>query len=49
MKNNKTKIIILSIIILAVLIVLFSSITTVPTGYVGIKTRFGQVQNDMIQ
>ena len=30
-------------------IVLIASIKTVPTGYVGIKTRFGQVQEDMIQ
>ena len=31
------------------IVILISSITTVPTGYVGIKTRFGQVQEDMIQ
>ena len=36
-------------IVIIILILLFSSITTVPTGYVGIKTRFGQVQDDMIQ
>ena len=31
------------------IVILISSITTVPTGYIGIKTRFGQVQEDMIQ
>lgn len=40
--------IIVGILIIGV-IVLIASITTVPTGYVGIKTRFGQVQEDMIQ
>lgn len=39
--------IIVGIVILFV--ILFSSITTIPTGYVGIKTRFGQVQNSTIQ
>ena len=37
----------ISIILIA--IVLFASITTVPTGYVGVKTRFGEVQDDVIQ
>lgn len=36
-------------VIIILLIILFASITTVPTGYVGVKTRFGQVQNDTIQ
>ena len=35
-------------IIAIVLILIFASISTVPTGHVGIKTRFGAVQNDMI-
>lgn len=48
MKNNK-RTIILGIIIGIAIIVLFASITTVPTGYVGVKTRFGQVQDDTIQ
>lgn len=48
LKGNKlTKIIIGLIILLA--IILFASITTVPTGYVGVKTRFGRVQEDVIQ
>ena len=49
--ETKTKIIIsvLSIIILIILITFFSSITTVPTGYVGVKTKFGQVQQAVIQ
>lgn len=46
-ENKLTKIIIGVIILIA--ITLFASITTVPTGYVGVKTRFGQVQNDTIQ
>ena len=49
--ETKSKIIlgiIIGVIILAI-IILIASITTVPTGYVGIKTRFGQVQEDMIQ
>ncbi len=47
--ENKKRNIILGIIIGIVMIVLFASITTVPTGYVGVKTRFGQVQDDTIQ
>ncbi len=50
--NNKKIIIlgsILGVIILIILITIFSSITTVPTGYVGVKTRFGKVQDDVIQ
>ena len=44
--NKKTYIIIGSII--AIIILFFGSISTVPTGHVGIKTRFGAVQNDVI-
>lgn len=49
--ETKTKIIIGSIIGVVVIgmIILIASITTVPTGYVGVKTRFGQVQDDVIQ
>lgn len=49
--ETKTKVIIgvLSAIILIILTIFFSSITTVPTGYVGVKTKFGQVQQTMIQ
>ena len=36
-------------IVVFIAIIIFASITTVPTGYVGVKTRFGQVQNDTIQ
>lgn len=52
MENNKRTIIlgsILGLIVLIILITIFSSITTVPTGYVGVKTRFGKVQDDVIQ
>lgn len=47
----RSKIILGSVILVIIigLIVFFSSITTVPTGFVGIKTRFGQVQQEMIQ
>lgn len=41
--------IILLIIALFILITIICSITTVPTGFVGIKTRFGQVQDAVIQ
>lgn len=36
-------------VIMLILIIVCCSITTVPTGYVGIKTRFGKVQEDVIQ
>jgi len=42
------KIIIPIIIVILLLIVLFASIKTVPTGSVGVKTRFGAVQETMI-
>lgn len=50
MKNEKGNVIIGIIIGVVVLIVtiLLASITTVPTGHVGIKTRFGEVQSDVI-
>lgn len=48
LKKNKKKIII-GVIILLFLIVLLNCITAVETGCVGIKTRFGQVQDDIIQ
>lgn len=41
--------IIILIIALFILITIICSITTVPSGFVGIKTRFGQVQDDVIQ
>lgn len=49
--KTKNKIIlgtIVGVFVLAI-IILIASITTVPTGYVGVKTRFGQVQDDVIQ
>ena len=48
LKKNKKKIII-GAIVLVILIVLLNSFAVVGTGFVGIKTRFGQVQDDMIQ
>ena len=50
--ENKSKYIklgVLAVILLVVLIVLFNSFTTVPTGFVGVKTRFGKVQDSVIQ
>jgi len=47
MKKYKKQII-LGSIILIILIVVFSSIKTVPTGTVGVKTRFGAVQSTVI-
>ena len=47
MKNKKRNIII-GVGVFIVIIIL-ASIKTVPTGYVGVKTRFGKVQNDTIQ
>ena len=44
---DKKKFFIIFIIVFA-LIVLADCMTTVPTGHVGIKTRFGKVQNDVI-
>lgn len=41
--------ILVGFIIFILVIVGCASITTVPTGYVGVKTRFGEVQNDVIQ
>ena len=49
--KTKSKVILGSIIgvVILAIIILIASITTVPTGYVGVKTRFGQVQDDVIQ
>ena len=43
------KLIAIIVAIILFFIILFASITTIPTGYVGIKTRFGQVQSSTIQ
>lgn len=40
--------VIIGIVALFLLITLFNSFKTIPTGYVGVKTRFGQVQNAML-
>jgi len=39
---------IIGVIILFVIITLFASFKSVPTGYVGVKTQFGKVQGDML-
>ena len=46
--KNYKKFYIIGSIIAIVLILIFASLSTVPTGHVGIKTRFGAVQNDVI-
>lgn len=43
------KIAILALVILLILITFFSCFATVPTGFVGVKTRFGKVQDSVIQ
>lgn len=43
------KYILLGVVALVLIITFFKSFTTIPSGYVGIKTRFGKVQNDTIQ
>lgn len=40
---------IIGIIVAIVIITVCCSFKTIPTGYVGVKTRFGQVQDTMIQ
>ena len=42
------KYIILFIILIFMLITFFNMFKSIPTGYIGIKTRFGQVQNTML-
>ena len=46
---RKEILIVIGIIIFIILITLISSITTVGTGFVGVKTRFGKVQDTVIQ
>ena len=49
--EERTKIIlaIIGTIVAIGVVVLLNSFTTVPTGHVGIKTRFGKVQDSVIQ
>ena len=42
------KYIILVLIVIFVIITFFNSFKTIPTGFVGVKTRFGQVQDTML-
>ena len=48
-ENGEVLLTIMIGMVISILIIVFASITTVPTGYVGVKTRFGKVQNDVIQ
>lgn len=40
--------VIIAIIIIFLLVVFFNSFKSIPTGFVGVKTRFGQVQDTML-
>ena len=43
-----TKISIIIIILIFIIVAFFNSFKSIPTGFVGVKTRFGQVQNTML-
>lgn len=43
-----TKISIIIIILIFIVVAFFNSFKSIPTGFVGVKTRFGQVQNTML-
>lgn len=47
-KKKIIKYVIIGAIVLFIVITFFNSLKTIPTGYVGVKTRFGQVQDTMI-
>ena len=53
MKNinikNTFKLAILIFILLTALIIFLNSISTVPTGYIGIRTKFGKASQDVVQ
>lgn len=49
LKNTIIRNIVIGILLIFIIITLISSLTTVPTGFVGVKTRFGQVQDTTIQ
>ena len=42
------KYVLLTILIIFLIITFFNSFKTIPTGFVGVKTRFGQVQDTML-
>lgn len=48
MEKMKTVGITLGVIVALIVLLIIGSMTTVPTGHAGIKTRFGAVQNDII-
>lgn len=49
MERKYIKWIIIGIVVLLAIITLFNSFKSVPTGYVGVKTQFGKVQDDVLQ
>ena len=46
---EKAKIVFIVMIIIFILIVILNCAQTIPTGFVGIKTRFGKAQDGIIQ
>lgn len=46
--KNVVKYSILGILLLLVILTIFQSFKSIPTGYVGVKTQFGKVQNTML-
>lgn len=42
------KYVLLAIIVIFLIITFFNSFKTIPTGFIGVKTRFGQVQDTML-
>lgn len=49
MEKKYIKWIVIGVIVLLALIILFNSFKSIPTGFVGVKTQFGKVQNDVLQ
>ena len=42
------KLVVIAVILLFAIITLFSSFKSIPTGFVGVKTQFGKVQNTVL-
>lgn len=48
-RKSIIKWVVIGVIVLLAIITLFNSFKSIPTGYVGVKTQFGKVQNDVLQ
>ena len=48
-RKNIVKWVVIGVIVLLAIITLFNSFKSIPTGYVGVKTQFGKVQDDVLQ